>query len=109
MLREAPKGAPQHEVDSRWHLETLLILRRPQSGRLEGRTSVVQPQAADADGGMGGGSTAGDDWCAAAGARGPWRPGLFRPLGRRVLALVPRCCNQLPALSRPTVDARDHR
>ena len=107
-LGQALRAFPQHEVGSWWKVERLLILSRPPSGRLEGRTSAVQPQAADAGYGMVG-SAAGAHGCIAAGARGPWRAGVFRPLGRRVLALVPRRGHQLSALPGPIVDARDSR
>src|SRR5260370_21803220 len=100
-------GVLQQEVGSWWDIEKLLILRRPPSGRLEARTSVVQPQASDADGMVG--SAAGARWCAAAGARRSWRSVVFRPLRGRVLALVPRRRHQLPALSRVAVDAREGR
>ena len=35
-----PIGAPQHEAILGWDGENLVILRRPRSGRLEGRTGV---------------------------------------------------------------------
>jgi len=41
-IETRPSGAPQHEVFSRWHFWKLLILRRPPSGRLEGRTVLIQ-------------------------------------------------------------------
>jgi hypothetical protein len=34
---------PQDEEDSCLALKAYLILRRPQSGRLEGRTALIQP------------------------------------------------------------------
>src|SRR5580704_3513328 len=38
-----PSGAPQHEVFTLITLNTFLILRRPRSGRLEGRTTPTHP------------------------------------------------------------------
>jgi drug/metabolite transporter (DMT)-like permease len=37
-----PSGAPQDEEDWEWHKKPLLILRRPRSGRLEGRKLSIQ-------------------------------------------------------------------
>src|SRR5215471_3174968 len=38
-----PLGAPQHEFNPLMALRKILILSRPRSGRVEGRTTVIQP------------------------------------------------------------------
>src|SRR5689334_10919241 len=41
VLRDAPAGAPQHEGMPSMALGKVLILRKPRSGCLEGRTALI--------------------------------------------------------------------